>query len=49
MYLESLQNEQAYNLDYDNSFRHMIQKMETINQEEYAVPSDLNADLRSIN
>lgn len=47
MYLESLQNEQAYNLDYDNSFRHMIQKMETINQEEYEVPSDLNADLRS--
>ncbi len=47
LYLESLQKEQAYNLDYDNSFRHMIQKMETINQEEYEVPSDLNATLRS--
>ncbi len=47
MYLESLQKEQAYNLEYDNSFRHMIQEMETINQEEYEVPKDLNAALRS--
>ncbi len=47
MYLESLQKEQAYNLDYDNSFRHMIQKIETINQEDYEVPVDLNATLRT--
>ncbi len=47
MYLESLQDNNAYNLDYDNSFRRMIQQMETINQEEYDPPVDLNADLRT--
>ena len=47
MYLESLQDNNAYNLEYDNSFRRMIQNMDAINQEEYDPPSDLNAKLRS--
>lgn len=46
MYLDSLQSNTSFDLDYDVSFRKMIQKMEEINQEEYEVPKDLNAELR---
>lgn len=46
MYLNSLEDTQAYNLEYDNTFRKMIQKMEEINQESYIPPHDINATLR---
>lgn len=45
MYLESLNNN-AYNLEYDNAFRKMIQKMHSINEEQYEPPVNLNATLR---
>lgn len=46
MYLETLNDKKAYNLDYDTSFRRMIQQMHTINQEDYEPPIDLNAEMR---
>ena len=46
MYLETLNDKKAYNLDYDTSFRRMIQQMHTVNQEDYEPPIDLNAEMR---
>lgn len=47
MYLDSLESNDTFDLDYSSSFRKMIQKMEEINQEKYEVPKDVNAELRS--
>lgn len=45
LYLENLNNN-AFNLEYDNAFRKMIQQMHAINEEQYEPPVNLNADLR---
>lgn len=46
MYLDALGENHAFDIEYDGSFRRMIQKMEEINQEDYEVPKGLNAELR---
>lgn len=46
MYLDALGEDHAFDIEYDGSFRKMIQKMEQINQEDYKMPEGLNAELR---